>query len=275
MTLLQGDIRELAKEPGIHKADIVCSTSVFEHLGDPTGVLDALVSLTAEKGIHLHYIDLRDHFFKYPVEMLTFPEKTWKNWLNPTSNLNRWRLPAYEGLFQADFPKWIFMCLNETNLPGMPSKRERSLNSKQVICRWTPCPRSGLLPDTTEKGTSMDALLRNLQEFSILGVWCAFWLVGGYGIARYAFRIPHQEQVLTGIALGLIVETWLANFLTLFMPAVPAFWLAAVLTFVIGIIFSWGNSPRDWLKLTIPWGQLLLCHHYLYIHSHVTRSGDL
>jgi hypothetical protein len=103
ITLVQGDIRELAKEPGLHKADIVCSTSVFEHLADPTGVLDALVNLTIENGIHIHFIDLRDHFFKYPFEMLTYSENTWKNWLNPTSHLNRWRLSAYEELFKQRF----------------------------------------------------------------------------------------------------------------------------------------------------------------------------
>ncbi len=103
ITLLEGDIRSLAREPGIHRADIVCSTSVFEHLVDPPGILDALASLTAHGGVHIHYVDLRDHFFKYPFEMLTFSEKTWKNWLNPTSNLNRWRSIKYEALFKDRF----------------------------------------------------------------------------------------------------------------------------------------------------------------------------
>ncbi|BCY16265.1 hypothetical protein hrd7_01140 [Leptolinea sp. HRD-7] len=103
ITLLQGDIRELANDLTIHKSDIVLSTSVFEHLTDPAGILDALVRLTSPGGTHLHYIDLRDHFFKYPFEMLTYTEKTWSAWLNPTSHLNRWRLPAYRGLFEERF----------------------------------------------------------------------------------------------------------------------------------------------------------------------------
>jgi hypothetical protein len=102
-TLLEGDIRVLAKHREITKADIVLSTSVFEHLADPTGILAALVSFTQPHGIHLHYIDLRDHFFKYPFEMLTYSADAWKNWLNPTSNLNRWRLPAYNEIFQNMF----------------------------------------------------------------------------------------------------------------------------------------------------------------------------
>lgn len=103
ITLLQGDIRELAVDPRLQKADIVCSTSVFEHLSGPSGILDALTGITNEKGIHIHFIDLRDHFFKYPFEMLTYDRETWTRWLNPTSNLNRWRLPAYENLFKNRF----------------------------------------------------------------------------------------------------------------------------------------------------------------------------
>jgi len=108
ITLLEGDIRELAKQPEIKKADIVCSTSVFEHLTDPAGILAALVQLTHPQGTHLHYIDLRDHFFKYPFEMLTFSADTWKNWLNPTSNLNRWRMSSYANIFKNLFDQVDF-----------------------------------------------------------------------------------------------------------------------------------------------------------------------
>lgn len=103
ITLHQGDIRELVRDPIEHKSDIVLSTSVFEHLTDPEGVLDALIKITVPGGTHLHYVDLRDHFFKYPFEMLTYSQKTWATWLNPTSNLNRWRLPAYRKLFEDRF----------------------------------------------------------------------------------------------------------------------------------------------------------------------------
>jgi hypothetical protein len=103
LSLYEGDIRELVKSTEIDKADIVLSTSVFEHLRDPAGILTALVSLTKPDGCHLHYVDLRDHFFKYPFEMLTFKPDTWKNLLNPSSNLNRWRLSAYKQIFNSHF----------------------------------------------------------------------------------------------------------------------------------------------------------------------------
>jgi hypothetical protein len=126
ITLLQGDIRMLATDPIIQKADIVCSSSVFEHLSDPTGILDALLPVTNDKGVHLHYIDLRDHFFKFPFEMLIFTEKDWMNWLNPTSHLNRWRLPAYQSLFAERFEQ-VEVDVLERDLPAWQAVSERIL----------------------------------------------------------------------------------------------------------------------------------------------------
>jgi hypothetical protein len=48
-------------------------------------------------------VDLRDHYFKYPFEMLRFSENTWRRWLNPSSNHNRYRLWDYRRAFQACF----------------------------------------------------------------------------------------------------------------------------------------------------------------------------
>lgn len=103
ITLLHGDIREESIQKQISQVDVVLSTSVFEHLDDVPGITKALAKLTAPNGIHLHFVDLRDHFFKYPFEMLKFSEGVWKNFLNPTSNLNRYRLKDYQRVFEANF----------------------------------------------------------------------------------------------------------------------------------------------------------------------------
>jgi hypothetical protein len=99
MSLLEADIREVILEP----VDIVISSSVYEHLDDVEGITRALSGLTRPEGIHLHYVDLRDHFFKYPFEMLRFSESTWRKWLNPSSNHNRYRLWDYRRVFEACF----------------------------------------------------------------------------------------------------------------------------------------------------------------------------
>lgn len=101
LTLIHDDVKNVRVE----KFDLVLSSSVYEHLDDVDGLTAALAALTAPSGIHVHYVDLRDHYFKLPFEMLKFSERTWKNWLNPTSNLNRFRLRDYQRVFEKYFSK--------------------------------------------------------------------------------------------------------------------------------------------------------------------------
>ncbi|MCC7187971.1 MAG: hypothetical protein IT312_04445 [Anaerolineales bacterium] len=103
MTLLEDDIRDLQTRGGIEPVDFVLSSSVYEHLDDVEGITRALAALTNPDGLHIHFVDLRDHFFKYPFEMLRFTESAWKNWLNPSSNHNRYRLWNYRKAFQNCF----------------------------------------------------------------------------------------------------------------------------------------------------------------------------
>lgn len=103
MTLLQTDIRDVQAHAEIGPVDFVLSSSVYEHLGDVEGVTHALAHLTKPDGLQIHYVDLRDHFFKYPFEMLRFSEHTWRKWLNPSSNHNRYRLWDYRNAFEACF----------------------------------------------------------------------------------------------------------------------------------------------------------------------------
>ena len=103
ITLVHGDIREPSIQKAVPETDIVVSTSVFEHLEDVPVITKALAELTESEGFHLHFIDLRDHFFKYPFEMLTFSDLTWKYLLNPSSNLNRMRVYDYQNHFHKYF----------------------------------------------------------------------------------------------------------------------------------------------------------------------------
>jgi hypothetical protein len=105
ITLLHGDIQDESIQKQISEVDVVLSTSVYEHLDDVDGITHALSKLTTARGIHLHFIDLRDHYFKYPFEMLKFSDLVWRNFLNPTSNLNRFRLDDYQSVFDKYFHK--------------------------------------------------------------------------------------------------------------------------------------------------------------------------
>jgi SAM-dependent methyltransferase len=103
MTLLESDIRDLEPRPEIEPVDLVVSSSVYEHLDDVEGITSALARLTRPDGTHIHFVDLRDHFFKYPFEMLRFSESVWRKWLNPSSNHNRYRLWDYRRVFESYF----------------------------------------------------------------------------------------------------------------------------------------------------------------------------
>jgi hypothetical protein len=101
LLLEEGDIRQSRLAP----VEIVLSSSVYEHLDDVPGITRALAGITAADGLHVHFIDLRDHYFKYPFEMLSYSEQTWQRWLNPTSNLNRWRCSDYRRVFEGYFTR--------------------------------------------------------------------------------------------------------------------------------------------------------------------------
>jgi SAM-dependent methyltransferase len=103
MTLIEVDIRDAELQKAIKPVDIVISSSVYEHVDDVEGITQALARLTKPDGLHIHFIDLRDHFFKYPFEMLRFSENTWRRWLNPSSNHNRYRLWNYRSAFSSYF----------------------------------------------------------------------------------------------------------------------------------------------------------------------------
>jgi hypothetical protein len=103
MTLMPEDIRDAQARDRIGPVDLILSNSVYEHLDDVEGVTRALAALTQPDGLNLHFVDLRDHFFKYPFEMLRFTERTWRRWLNPPSNHNRYRVWDYRRVFEGCF----------------------------------------------------------------------------------------------------------------------------------------------------------------------------
>lgn len=103
--VLHDEITNIAQRLKYESVDLILSSSVYEHLGNVTAITQSLANITSRKGIHVHYIDLRDHYFKYPFEMLCFPENVWVKWLNPGSNLNRLRLSDYQLIFKQHFDK--------------------------------------------------------------------------------------------------------------------------------------------------------------------------
>ncbi len=99
LSVLPGD----AGAEDMPRVDIVLSGAVLEHVADLEDVMGTLVACTSPGSIQLHFVDLRDHFFKYPFEMLCYSDDVWRRYLNPPSNLNRLRLRDYERVFKKYF----------------------------------------------------------------------------------------------------------------------------------------------------------------------------
>ncbi len=95
--ILSGDFAHLPTPAFEESADIVLSSAVLEHTLSPQDVLAACYAWLKPGGHTSHEIDLRDHLFEFPFEMLTFSEEIWQRWLNPKRGFhqNRWRLPEY------------------------------------------------------------------------------------------------------------------------------------------------------------------------------------
>jgi hypothetical protein len=62
------------------------------------------------------------------------------------------------------------------------------------------------------------------------------WIIGGCLLAASLFRFHRSEVAMVGLGIGLVTETWLANILARIIPVAIAFWLAAVLTLLGGLI---------------------------------------
>lgn len=113
-----------------------------------------------------------------------------------------------------------------------------------------------------------------MKELSQLLLWCSLWALGGIWLVRTAFNLRRHEQLLTGIGLGLALQTWLANLISRFVTAPFAFWLAAGLVFVAGLTFSLAfyRSLRSLLDIPIRPLQLLGLFLLSYILFSVGRG---
>jgi hypothetical protein len=99
LLIFHDDLKAISNQPAFEKADLILSNSVFEHVQEPQTIARQLAEMTNPDGCQVHFIDIRDHYFKYPFEMLCYDESTWSSWLNPTNNLNRLRLRDFRDIF--------------------------------------------------------------------------------------------------------------------------------------------------------------------------------
>lgn len=154
ISLFQGDIISAGTVDTLPACDVVVSNSVLEHVEDVGAVLTALSRFTKRDGLHIHYIDLRDHFFRYPFEMLHYSERVWRQWLNPSSNLNRLRVWEYQDAFEKVFEEVAIAVIQRDDLAFARAQhrirpefqaREPNENAVTLIKAVAHRPRDGAL----------------------------------------------------------------------------------------------------------------------------------
>ena len=106
-------------------AGYLLSTSVLEHVRDLQEIVRACARLTRPGGLNVHFVDLRDHFFLYPFEMLCYSEETWTRWLDNRYHLNRLRWRDYESTWKEYFP--------DTEIEGIESLPEEFRRARPRI----------------------------------------------------------------------------------------------------------------------------------------------
>lgn len=114
-----------------------------------------------------------------------------------------------------------------------------------------------------------------MKETMILLLWVVIWCLGGVWMVRRAFNLRANEEFIVGIGVGLIFENWAANLAGQILPAVPAFWLAAVIVLLTGLAFSWEALREDWrslFRLRINPLQVLLLLGMVYVFFMVGRG---
>lgn len=68
--------------------------------------------------------------------------------------------------------------------------------------------------------------------------WAVLWALGGVWLAAGALRLRDSESLLVGLIVGWLAQNWLANLLAWVLPIPAAFWSAAVIVFLVGLLLA-------------------------------------
>ncbi|OGO64773.1 MAG: hypothetical protein A2Z45_00935 [Chloroflexi bacterium RBG_19FT_COMBO_55_16] len=76
----------------------------------------------------------------------------------------------------------------------------------------------------------------------------AFWWLGGWLLAAQLFRVRSSERLVVGLGLGLVLEIVLSNVLGQVVQLSLAYWAAALLILISGILIAWRNRDTAWFQ---------------------------
>lgn len=96
-----------------------------------------------------------------------------------------------------------------------------------------------------------------MHDLLMLAGWAMLWALGGYWIASAAFTLRKTELALSGLVVGIFLQTLFANMLSRILHPPLSFWLAAILVFVFGAVLTALSGWRNLFRFQIVPGQWL------------------
>lgn len=93
------------------------------------------------------------------------------------------------------------------------------------------------------------SVLQNALKILPLLLWVVTSGIGGLWIIRASFHLHPHEELPVGIISGLLLSTYLINFLGRFLTFPTACWAGAVIILVMGIILDIPKTKDDLIKL--------------------------
>jgi hypothetical protein len=106
--------------------------------------------------------------------------------------------------------------------------------------------------------------------------WSALWLIGGYFIAVFTFKLPRRERLIVGAAIGFVLQIWFSNWMAYLMPVPYSFWVGAGVVFLFGLITAWPLSKQNWRDVfAISLLQLFVFIFLLYIFIAIGRGLNI
>ena len=121
----------------------------------------------------------------------------------------------------------------------------------------------------------MLALLRHADSIPLFLVWCFLWVMGGLWIVRSSFHLYKREEMLAGLAVGMILENFFTNLIAQGIALIPAIWTASGLVFVMGLAFSLPLSKeklKSMFRFSVFPGQIIVLLGLTYVLMVVGRG---
>ncbi len=115
-------------------------------------------------------------------------------------------------------------------------------------------------------------MMTDLTHYLSLVAWVLVWGLGGVWLARAAFRLRANEQVLVGFAVGFIIQNSLVNALARWVALPLAAWLAAALVLAAGLILAFRRDGWAGLRFSIRPLQLVLFAGLVFVYFMISRG---